>query len=145
MNRSSGSLLDKERRTGMPDLEKVIERNDDLRMSDEELQQFADNVLYDYDLQMRNGVFAVSQTPLAVRELVLRELERNERRIKEATDEFYNALIAEKREEIERLKAEIAKMPPLDYVKLAENPPSYPVVLGFTCGSVTPKEEEDET
>ena len=33
-----------------------------------------------------------------------------------------NVLIAEKRAEIERLKAEIAKMPPLDYDKLAENP-----------------------
>ena len=63
----------------MNDREKVIERNDYLRMSDEELQQFADNVLYDYDLQIRNGVFVVSKTPLAVRELVLRELERRKK------------------------------------------------------------------
>lgn len=63
----------------MPDREKVIERNDELRMSDEELQQFADNVLYDYELQMRNGVFVVHKTPLAVRELVLRELERRKK------------------------------------------------------------------
>lgn len=57
----------------------MIDYNDKLRMSDKELQQFADNVLYDYELKTRNGVFVVPQTPLAVRELVLRELERRKK------------------------------------------------------------------
>lgn len=57
----------------------MINYNDEMRMSDEELQRFADNILYDYELQTRNGVFFVSQTPLAVRELVLRELERRKK------------------------------------------------------------------
>lgn len=56
--------------------------------------------------------------------------ERNEKRIKERADRIYDELIAEKRAEIERLKAEIAKMPPLDYDKLADNPPEYPVCIG---------------
>ena len=56
---------------------------------------------------------------------------RNEKRIKERADRIYIEQIAEKRAEIERLKAEIAKMPPLDYGKLAANPPE------------PPKEEDD--
>lgn len=58
--------------------------------------------------------------------------ERNDKRIKERIDRIYDDLIAEKRAEIERLKAEIAKMPPLDYEKLVANPP------------VPPKEGDDE-
>lgn len=57
----------------------MIDHNGEMRMSDEELQQFADNLLYDYELKTRNGVFVVSLTPLAVRELVLRELERRKK------------------------------------------------------------------
>lgn len=57
----------------------MIDHNGEMRMSDEELQQFADNLLYDYELETRNGVFVVSLTPLAVRELVLRELERRKK------------------------------------------------------------------
>jgi hypothetical protein len=48
--------------------------------------------------------------------------ERNEKRIKERVDRIYDELIAEKRAEIERLEAEIAKMPPFDAEKLAANP-----------------------
>ena len=59
--------------------------------------------------------------------------ERNEKRIKERVDRIYDELIAEKRAEIERLKAEIAQMPPLDYDKLTENPPEYPVCVGYKC------------
>jgi len=59
--------------------------------------------------------------------------ERNEKRINERVDKLYEELIAEKRAEIERLKAEIAKMPPLDYDKLAKNQPLYPVCIGFKC------------
>ena len=72
---------------------------------------------------------------------VIEAYERNEKRLKEAVDEFYNVLIAEKRAEIERLKAEIAKMPQLDYDKLAENPPEYPVCVGYKCWDG--KEEAD--
>ena len=58
----------------------MTDHNDRRRMSDEELQRFADNILYDYELETRNGgVFVVSPTPLAVRELVLRELERRKK------------------------------------------------------------------
>lgn len=57
----------------------MIDHNGEMWMSDEELQQFADNLLYDYELETRNGVFVVSLTPLAVRELVLRELERRKK------------------------------------------------------------------
>lgn len=60
--------------------------------------------------------------------------ERNEKRIKEIVDRVYDELIAEKRAEIERLKAEIAKMPPQDYEKLAANPPVYPANNGGCCG-----------
>lgn len=59
--------------------------------------------------------------------------DQNEKRIKERVDRIYDELIAEKRAEIERLKAEIAKKPPLDYDKLAENPPEYPVCVGYKC------------
>jgi len=48
--------------------------------------------------------------------------ERNEKRIKERVDKLYDELIAEKRAEIERLEAEIAKMPPFDAEKLAAIP-----------------------
>lgn len=58
----------------------MIDRNDELRMSDEELQQFADNLLFDYEFETKNGVFVVSLTPLAVRELVIRELEQRKKK-----------------------------------------------------------------
>lgn len=48
--------------------------------------------------------------------------ERNEKQIKERVDRIYDELIAEKRAEIERLEAEIAKMPPFDAEKLAAIP-----------------------
>jgi len=48
--------------------------------------------------------------------------ERNEKRIKERVDRIYDEMTAEKRAEIERLNAEIAKMPPFDAEKLAANP-----------------------
>lgn len=50
---------------------------------------------------------------------MIEAVERNEKRIKERVDQFYDELIAEKRAEIERLEAEIAKMPPSDAEKLA--------------------------
>lgn len=86
----------------------------------------------DYIVSVRNGKIAVCKCGCAsfkdfdAPPEVIKACERNERRLKEAVDEFYNVLIAEKRAEIERLKAEIAKMPPLDYDKLAENPPEPP-------------------
>lgn len=85
-----------------------------------------------YIVSVRNGKIAVCKCGCAsfkdfdAPSEVIEACERNERRLKEAVDEFYNVLIAEKRAEIERLKAEIAKMPPLDYDKLAENPPEPP-------------------
>lgn len=48
--------------------------------------------------------------------------ERNEKRIKERVGRIYDEMIAEKRAEIERLEAEIAKMPPFDAEKLAAIP-----------------------
>lgn len=92
----------------------------------------------DYIVSVRNGKIDVRKCGCAsfkdfdAPPEVVEAYERNEGRLKEAVDEFYNELIAEKRAEIERLKTEIAKMPPLDYDKLAENPPE------------PPKEEDDE-
>lgn len=65
---------------------------------------------------------------------IIEAAERNEKRIKETVDRIYDELIAEKQAEIERLEAEIAKMPPLDYEKLAANPPVYPANNGGCCG-----------
>lgn len=56
------------------------DKNEYLRMSDEELQQYADDVLWDYRWNAERGVYTMSKTPLAVRELVLRELERREKK-----------------------------------------------------------------
>ena len=86
----------------------------------------------DYIVSVRNGKIDVRKCGCAsfkdfdAPPEVIEAYERNERRLKETMDEFYDVLIAEKRAEIERLKVEIAKMPPLDYDKLAENPPEYP-------------------
>lgn len=52
------------------------DKNEYLRMSDEELQQYADDVLWDYHMNIEHGVYTMPKTPLVVRELVLRELER---------------------------------------------------------------------
>ena len=65
----------------------MIDHNNEMRMSDEELQQFAENILFDYELETRNGVFVISQTPLAVRELVLRELERRKKKEEDDKDD----------------------------------------------------------
>lgn len=86
-----------------------------------------DGILY---LQARN------QKEKTVNEItpeMIEAADQSEKRIKERVDRIYDELIAEKRAEIERLKAEIAKMPPLDYDKLAENPPEYPVCVGYKC------------
>lgn len=86
----------------------------------------------DYIVSVRNGKIDVRKCGCAsfkdfdAPPEVIEAYERNEGRLKEAVDEFYNALIAEKRAEIERLRAEIEKMPPLDYDKIAENPPEPP-------------------
>lgn len=90
----------------------------------------------DYIVSVRNGKIDVrkcgceSFKDFDAPPEVIEACEQNEKRFKEAVDEFYNVLISEKRAEIERLKAEIAKMPPLDYDKLAENPPEYPEKRG---------------
>lgn len=56
------------------------DKNECLRMSDEELQQYADDVLWDYRMNIEHGVYTMSKTQLAMRELVLRELERREKK-----------------------------------------------------------------
>lgn len=56
------------------------DRNNEYRMTDKELQDYANNVLWDYEVRVSRGVYTVNQTPLAVRELVLRELERRQKR-----------------------------------------------------------------
>lgn len=57
----------------------MIDHNDKMRMSDEELQQYADDVLWDYRMNIEHGVYTMPKTPLVVRELVLRELERRKK------------------------------------------------------------------
>lgn len=57
----------------------MIDHNDKMRMSDEELQQYADDVLWDYRMNTEHGVYTMPKTPLVVRELVLRELERRKK------------------------------------------------------------------
>lgn len=90
----------------------------------------------DYIVSVRNGKIAVCKCGCAsfkdfdAPPEVIEAYERNERRLKEVVDELYDVLIAEKRAEIERLKAEIAQMPPMDYDKLAEIPPEYPEKRG---------------
>ena len=74
----------------------------------------------------------------------LEGFKRNEELLRQKINELYDELIFAKRAEIERLKAEIAKMPPLDYEKLAKNPPTYPVKFGIACGVEPPKEESGE-
>lgn len=92
----------------------------------------------DYIVSVRNGKIDVRKCGCAsfkdsdAPPEVIEAYERNERRLKETVDEFYNMLIAEKRAEIERLEAEIAKMPPFDADKLAAVP------------LVTPKEGKNE-
>ena len=58
----------------------MADRNNEYRMTDKELQDYANNVLWDYEVMVSRGVYTVNQTPLAVRELVLRELERRQKR-----------------------------------------------------------------
>lgn len=95
----------------------------------------------DYIVSVRNGKIDVRKCGCAsfkdfdAPPEIIEACERNERRFKEVVDEFYDAIIAEKRAEIERLKAEIAKMTPLDYDKLAENPPEYPEKRGEDNGN----------
>ena len=72
---------------------------------------------------------------------ILEGCKRNKERLRQKVNELYDELISAKRAEIERLKAEIAKMPPLNYEKLAKNPPTYPVKFGIACGLEPPKEE----
>lgn len=85
----------------------------------------------DYIVSVRNGKIDVRKCGCASFKYfdappeVIEAYERNEMRLKETVDEFYDVLIAEKRAEIERLKAEIAEMLPPDHEKLVANPPKY--------------------
>lgn len=69
---------------------------------------------------------------------------QNEERLLSKAREDYDKQIAELQARIEWLKAEIAKMPPLDYEKLAKNPPAYPVKFRIACGVEPTKENADE-
>lgn len=83
----------------------------------------------DYIVSVRNGRITVCRNSGAFKEptnippKIIEAAKENERRIKAWASEMYDDFVAEKRAEIERLKAEIARMPPMDYDKLAANPP----------------------
>lgn len=58
----------------------MIDNNNVLRKTDEELQRYADRILDDFNLMISRGVHVIYPTSLVVRELVLRELERRQKK-----------------------------------------------------------------
>lgn len=69
-----------------------------------------------------------------------------EEKLKAKADELYEEFVAQKRFQIEQLKAEIeelkSKRKPLDYKAFFENPPIYPAYTGFNKCGETNKEKK---
>ena len=72
---------------------------------------------------------------------VFQEYKNNEEKIKARAEELNEEFIAQKRFQIEQLKAEIeelkSKGKSLDYKEFCKNPPIYPAYTGFNkCGEI---------